>query len=93
MYRELIELLCAFNANKVEYLIVGGYAVSFHAQPRATKDLDLLIRRTADNSKAVYDVLAAFGVAPSQLVPERTGDPKRFHRFDMRLPLLDGPHS
>jgi hypothetical protein len=33
-----LELLFAFNAHNVKYLIVGGYAVSFHAQPRATKD-------------------------------------------------------
>jgi hypothetical protein len=31
--------ITAFNAGQVRYLIVGGYAVSFHAQPRATKDL------------------------------------------------------
>jgi hypothetical protein len=35
-----LKLLSAFNAGRVKYLIVGGYAVSFHAQPRATKDPD-----------------------------------------------------
>jgi hypothetical protein len=34
--------LSILNDSKVKYLIVGGYAVSFHAQPRATKDLDIL---------------------------------------------------
>jgi hypothetical protein len=32
-------------------LIVGGYAVSFHAQPRATKDLDILIGTDEANGK------------------------------------------
>jgi hypothetical protein len=41
MYLDFKELLSVFNAHGVKYLIVGGYAVSFHAQPRATKDLDL----------------------------------------------------
>jgi len=41
MFDGLIELLSAFNAHKVRYLVVGGYAVSLHAQPRATKDLDI----------------------------------------------------
>jgi len=45
------ELLSAFNAHAVKYLIVGGYAVSFHAQPRATKDLDIFIKSDAENSR------------------------------------------
>jgi len=40
MFDDFKELLSIFNAQKVKYLIVGGYAVSFHAQPRATKDID-----------------------------------------------------
>jgi hypothetical protein len=38
MFDDLKKLL--FNAHSVKYLVVGGYAVSFHAQPRATQDLD-----------------------------------------------------
>jgi hypothetical protein len=53
------ELLSTFNAHGVRYLIVGGYAVTFHARPRATKDLDLLIRPEAGNAPAVYAALAA----------------------------------
>ena len=44
MFNDFKELLSIFNAQKVKYLIVGGYAVSLHAQPRATKDIDLLIK-------------------------------------------------
>ena len=61
MHPDFKELLSAFNAEQVRYLIVGGYAVSFHAQPRATKDLDILIAADAKNSKAVYAALAKFG--------------------------------
>ena len=43
MFDDFKELFSIFNAQKVKYLIVGGYAVSFHAQPRATNDIDLLI--------------------------------------------------
>ncbi len=45
MYQDFKEHLSLFNKRKVNNLIVDGYAVSFHAQPRATKDLDILIRR------------------------------------------------
>jgi hypothetical protein len=50
MFDDFKELLSAFNAHSLKYLVVGGYAVSFHAQPRATKDLDLFI--TADQANA-----------------------------------------
>ena len=53
MFDDFKELLSIFNAQKVKYLIVGGYAVSFHAQPQATKDIDLLIKPDADNAHAV----------------------------------------
>ena len=53
MFQDFKELLFALNAHSVKYLIVGGYAVSFHAQPRATKDLDILISADEENSKAV----------------------------------------
>ena len=44
-----------------EFAIVGGYAVAFHGYPRATKDLDILIKPSADNAARVYRALAAFG--------------------------------
>ena len=52
MYPDFKELFAVFNAHGVKYLIVGGYAVSFHAQPRATKDIDLLIKPDDDNAEA-----------------------------------------
>ncbi len=44
---DLRELLLAFNEQNVEYLVVGGYAVGIHAEPRATKDLDIFVRSDA----------------------------------------------
>jgi hypothetical protein len=64
MFQDFNELLSLFNAHSVKYLIVGGYAVSFHAQPRATKDIDILIQPDATNAKAVYEALAKFGERP-----------------------------
>ena len=37
------ELLALFNAHKVKYLIVGGYALAFHGAPRTTGDIDLFV--------------------------------------------------
>jgi hypothetical protein len=44
-----------------DFAVVGGYAVAFHGHVRATKDLDILVRPTADNAARVYAALAAFG--------------------------------
>ena len=41
MYPDFIEPLPVLNAHSVKYLVVGAYAVSVCAQPRATKDLDI----------------------------------------------------
>jgi len=65
MFQDYKDLLSAFHAHGVKYLIVGGYAVIFHAQPRFTKDLDLFIKADAANARATYAALAEFG-APLQ---------------------------
>jgi hypothetical protein len=59
--KDMRDLIRAFNANGVEYLIIGGFAFGVHAQPRATKDLDLFIRSDARNRAAVFKALAQYG--------------------------------
>lgn len=55
------ELLRIFNDYRVNYLVVGGYAVIKYAEPRYTKDIDLWISAEKDNAVAVYEALRAFG--------------------------------
>jgi hypothetical protein len=69
MPKDLKELLRAFNDHAVKYLIVGGYAFGVHAEPRATKDLDLFIRSDEENSKAVFRALAQYGAPLGGLRP------------------------
>lgn len=57
-FRDLLALL---NEHKVEYLIVGGYALAFHGAPRFTGDIDLFVRPDPANAKRVIQALAAFG--------------------------------
>ena len=68
MYQDHKDLLSVFHAHGVKYLIVGGYAVIFHAQPRFTKDIDLFIKADAVNARAVYAALAEFGAPPTASV-------------------------
>jgi len=44
MYPDFKELLSILNDHRVKYLVVGAYAVAIHARPRATKDLDILVK-------------------------------------------------
>ena len=43
MYPDYKDLLSAFHAHGVKYLVVGGFAVIYHSQPRFTKHMDLFI--------------------------------------------------
>ena len=47
MYPDFKELLSVLNGHQVKYLIIGAYAVFIHGQPRATKDLDILVKADA----------------------------------------------
>jgi len=89
MHQDFKELLSAFNAGQVRYLIVGGYAVSFHAQPRATKDLDILIGADAENSKAVYAALAKFGAPIEGLSAKDFAEPDNFFRMGTPPVMVD----
>ena len=66
---DLRQLLLAFNAHGVEYLVVGGWAVGFYSEPRSTKDIDLFIRSGVKNSEAVFRALAEFGAPIAGLSP------------------------
>ncbi len=57
-YEELFKL---FNKHRVKYCIIGSYAVAFYARPRYTKDIDILIEPSVDNSRRVIRALNEFG--------------------------------
>jgi|SRR5579871_135498 len=66
------ELLQALNESHVEFLIVGGYAVMKYTEPRYTKDLDIWVNRSPENSANVFQALARFGAPLSKdgITPE-----------------------
>jgi hypothetical protein len=57
-YKELLQLL---NECEVRYLIVGGYAIMKYTEPRYTKDLDVWIDNSLENSERIFQVLKKFG--------------------------------
>ncbi len=53
MYQDYKDLLSAFRSHGVKFLIVGGFAVIYHSQPRFTRDLDLFVQPSIVNARAV----------------------------------------
>ena len=83
------ELLSVFNNRKIKYLVIGGYAVIVHSQPRATKDLDILISPDTENAKAVYAALAEFGAPLEGLKPADFMEPGTFFRMGSPPLMVD----
>jgi hypothetical protein len=59
--RDFEDILALFDRHGVRYLIVGGLAVTFHAMPRYTKDIDLWIDKDRTNVERVNEALEEFG--------------------------------
>ena len=71
------ELLECFNARGVEYLVVGAYALAFHGAPRATGDIDLLIKPELANATRMLAALGDFGFPSLGLKPEEMAAPEQ----------------
>lgn len=89
MFQDFKELLSLLNAHHVRYLIVGDYAVSFHAEPRTTKDLDILISPDPENSRRVYVALATFGAPVGGLNAKDFTEPDNFFRMGTPPVMVD----
>ena len=81
MYQDYKDLLSAFQSHGVKYLVVGGFAVIFHSQPRFTKDMDVFIKADPENAKAIYAALVGFGAPLQGIRPEDFTDRNSFFRF------------
>jgi len=75
------ELLSIFKNNKVQYLIVGGYAVMFYTEPRYTKDIDIWISVKGDNPKRIFKSLKDFGAPLKDLSVEDFANEGYFYQM------------
>jgi hypothetical protein len=60
---------------KVEFLVVGAYALAAHGYPRATGDMDIWIKPDEKNSKKVYKALARFGAPINEIREDEFSQP------------------
>ena len=59
------DLLEEFAREGVEHVVIGGYAFAFHVEPRATKDLDILLEGSEPNRERAARALARYGAPPN----------------------------
>jgi hypothetical protein len=78
------DLLRIFNANRVKYLVIGGYAVVQYAEPRFTKDLDIWVSTDTSNADLVYESLRKFGAPLENLTSKDFSEEGCF--FQMGIP-------
>ena len=83
----------SLNAKKVEYLLIGGYAVGFYGYVRATADIDVWIAIDRANAERAVQVLKEFGFNVSELSPEIFLKPDAIIRMGVppfRIEVLTG---
>jgi predicted nucleotidyltransferase len=68
-------MLLALNDAKVEYLLVGAYALAAHGNPRATGDIAFWIRADEENAMRVWNALVAFGAPTYQITISELSTP------------------
>ena len=89
MYPDFKELLSVLNAHRVKYLLVGAYAVSVYAQPRATKDLDILVKPDVHNANALFAALKDFGAPLEGITAADFANVKSFFRMGREPVMVD----
>ena len=66
-YEEFLKLL---NKHDVKYCIIGAFAMAFHAEPRYTKDIDILVQASTKNAEKILLALDEFGFGSLNLNAE-----------------------
>lgn len=77
-FREFLKLL---GSHKIEYLLVGGYAVSLHGYVRTTGDLDIWVRVGPENAARLKAALVEFGFSGPDVREELFLDPDSIIRM------------
>lgn len=77
-FKEFFELL---NSEKVEYLLIGGFAVALHGHVRATSDIDVWIRASPENSIRVAKALRRFGFSERTIDDAMFAEPRKIFQF------------
>jgi len=83
------DILSIFNEEKVEYLLVGAYALAAHGFVRATGDIDLWIRCSEENAERVISALIKFGAPLSDLTADDLKKPELIFQIGIAPRRID----
>jgi predicted nucleotidyltransferase len=72
-YREFFE---ALHAHRVEYLLVGGYAVGLHGFVRNTDDIDFWVGHDSENAQRVLAAVTDFAGTAGNLTIDHFNKPE-----------------
>lgn len=75
MNSDFKDLLSQFAVDEVRYLVVGGYAVIHHSEPRFTRDLDIWLEPTPENAARSARALKKFGIPLIEITEEDLAQP------------------
>ena len=76
-----LEFFALLNAEKVDYLLVGAWALALHGCPRYTGDMDIWIRPTLENAEALIRALRQFGFKSKEFDPQAFTKEENIFRF------------
>lgn len=63
-------IVASLNRHRVDFMIIGGFAVVYHGHMRTTKDLDLFVRRSEENARRTVAALEEVGFGSPEMTPE-----------------------
>ncbi|MEM8739732.1 MAG: hypothetical protein AAGG38_14815 [Planctomycetota bacterium] len=69
-FKDFEEWFESLNQNQVDYLVIGGYAVSHHGHPRYTNDLNIFYRMGPDNAERIVQALQDFGFGSLEITAD-----------------------
>ena len=75
------EFLKLLNAHRVEFLLIGGLAVSHHGYPRSTSDMDVWVAPNRSNAERLVACLREFGFNTPEVAPDLFDNPNRIVRM------------
>ncbi len=83
------DMLSCLKEERVEFLIVGAYALAAHGLPRATGDIDILVRRDELNARRVMQAIAKFGAPTLDLSEQDFTSPDMVVQFGVEPCRID----
>lgn len=93
LHKGIREFIALCLSQRVEFLLVGGYALAFHGAPRFTEDIDLMVLVSPENADKIFAVLESFGFGDAGIKRDdflEPGQVIQLGRAPHRIDILTG---